>query len=84
MLTKSTKTVTKTIEVEVETFNLELTKDQLIELAGLLGNCSSKKSFGGNLYFTIYDTLKDDQKLIDSICMKFGEDFEGVPQLQYL
>ena len=84
MLTKSTKTVTKTIEVEVETFHLELTKDQLIELAGLLGNCSSK-DYKTSLYHRIYNTLhKSDTDLIEEVSAKFSSDFVGIPKLQYL
>ena len=84
MLTKSTKTVTKTVEVEVETFNLELTKDQIIELAGLLGNCSTEV-YGNSLYHRIYSTMhQSDKELIDNVAAKFSSDFEGVPQLQYL
>lgn len=84
MLTKSTKTVIKTIEVEVETFNIELTKDQLIELAALLGNCRSRVH-GNSLYNRIYSTLhQSDTYLIEEVSAKFGSDFEGVPQLQYL
>lgn len=84
MLTKSTKTVTKTIEVEEEIFHLELTKDQLIELAGLLGNCNTN-NYGTSLYRRIYNTMhRSDQENIDTVCMKFGKDFVGFPRLQHL
>lgn len=84
MLTKTTKTVTKTIEVEEEVFNLELTKEQLIELLGLLGNCSSV-TYGNSLYHRVYKTMyQNDQKLIDNVYEKLSPAFQGVPKLEYL
>lgn len=83
MLTKTTKTVTKTIEVEEEVFNLELTKEQLIELLGLLGNCSSKPQ-GQRLFCKICDRLEEDRKTIAQFCAKFEKHFKSVPLLEYL
>lgn len=84
MLTKSTKTVTKTVEIEEEIFNLELTKEQLIELLGLLGNCNSA-TYGNSLYHRVYKTMyQSDQKLIDKVYEKLAPAFEGVPKLEYL
>ena len=42
MLTKSTKTVVVTEEKQVDVYTLELTKDQAIELAAILGNFCSR------------------------------------------
>lgn len=81
MLTKTTKIVNQPVEVEV--FNLELTKDQLIELAGLLGNCSSKPQ-GLRLFCKICDTLEGDQKTIVQVCAKFEEHFKNIPILEHL
>lgn len=82
MLTKTIKIVNQPAEVEV--FNLELTKDQIIELAGLLGNCSSADLSDG-LYYTIYKAVNEnDQDLIGTMCKKFGAAFESVPQLKHL
>lgn len=82
MLTKTIKIVNQPAEVEV--FNLELTKDQIIELAGLLGNCNSADLSNG-LYYTIYKAVNEnDQDLIDTMYEKFCVAFESVPKLHHL
>lgn len=82
MLTKTTKIVNQPAEVEM--FNIELTKDQVIELAGLLGNCRSI-SLSDSLHYTIYQAVNEnDQDLIDTMYEKFNAVFESVPKLKYL